>query len=426
MSIYSASGASFTATGMPVEVQGPFAGIAIGCIFMSVLLAIGFVFMAKAFPKCMVWGLIVGSVLLFVAIAVAGFIIQSIVLGVIFIIIAAIYALILFCCLRGHIDTSIVLVKCTGEFLAAKPQVYLYGLIIGAISTAFSIYWVFGYLGIITLTGYGQDPFSPTGSQAFQIVFWILYLFFTYFFYFSTVFLIGASVALWYYKQDKDGVVGTSFKWWLYHIGSLTFGSVIITIIRVIRSVISENSSNPCLRLCFIIIMCIFKALEYFLKILNHYATISMAFTGQGYIQSAKSAGLLIFSNLGLFVTVDIITAFFFYVAVIVCIGIPTAVSAVIFANIGLNPLLVTSVIVYLIIIVFMFSLLIGMTFITTFTDSLSAVFLFYCMDKKLTEYGITQSNCPDGIKSLMAQMANEQMMMQQVPNTSMQSMNMQ
>lgn len=422
VTVYAAQGQTITVGGMTPDVQGTFAGIAIGCIFISILLSIGYIFMAKAFPKCMVWGLIIGSVLLFVAIAVAGFIVGSIVLGAIFAVITLFYALILFCCLRGHIDTSIVLVKCTGEFLGAKPQVLIYGVVIGLITAAFSIYWVFGYIGIITLSSFGVDPFNPTGSQAFQIVFWILYLFFTYFFYFATVFLIGASVALWYFKQDKDGIVGTSFKWLLLHTGSITFGSIIITIIRVIRSIVSENSSNPALRLCFAIIMCIFKALEYYLKILNHYATISMAFTGQGYIASAKNAGLLIFSNLGLFVTVDIITAFFFYVGVIVCIGIPTAVSAVILLNSGMNPIVASSLVIYMVIIVLMFSLLIGMTFITTFADALSAVFLFYCMDKKLTEHGITQSNCPDGIKELMTQMVNQQAM-QYLPDATTTSM---
>lgn len=376
-------------------------------IFLSVLLAIGFVFLAKSCPKCMVWGLIVFSVLLFLAVAAAGFGIGNYVLGGIFAGVALIYALILFCCLRGHIDTSIILVKCTGEFLTAKPQVYLIGLIVGVITSAFSIYWLFGYLGILTMSTYAIDPFTGNGPVIFQAVFWVLYLFFTYFFYFVTVFLIGASVAIWYYKVDGVSMLGTALKWCvMYHIGSITFGALIITIIRVIRTFVSENSSNPCLRLCFCIIMCIFKALEYFLKILNHYATISMAFTGQGYISSAKTAGLMIFTNLGLFATVDIISAFFFYVAVIVCVGIPTAVSAVLLVFLVPNS---AALIIYMVIIVFMFSLLISMTFITTFTDALSAVFLFYCMDKKLAESGICQTNCPDGIKDLMVQLSNQQ-----------------
>lgn len=397
---------------------GPFAGIVIGMIFFSVLLAIGFVFLAKSCPKCMVWGLIAFSVLLFVVVAAAGFAIQNWALGAVFAVIAAIYGLILFCCLRGHIDTSIILVKCTGEFLTAKPQVYLIGLIVGLITAGFSLYWLFGYMGILTMTAYAIDPFNPDASTIFQAVYWVLYLFFTYFFYFVTVFLIGASVSLWYYKVDNVSMLGTALKWCVMsHIGSITFGAILITIIRIIRSIVSENSSNPCLRLCFCIIMCIFKALEYFLKILNHYATISMAFTGQGYISSAKTAGLLIFNNLGLFATVDIISAFFFYVAVIVCVGIPVAISAVLLVFLVPGGV---ALMVYMVIIVLMFSLLISMTFITTFTDSLSAVFLFYCMDKKLVEHGICQSNCPDGIKDLMVQMANQQGMHNATADTLM------
>jgi hypothetical protein len=368
--------------------NGPFAGICVGMICLSVILSIGFVMLAKTFPKCMVWGLIVFSVLLFVAVAIAGFIIGNIALGVVFVIITLIYALILFCCLRGHIDTSIILVKCTGSFLTAKPQVYLIGIIVGIITAGFSIYWVFGYIGILTLSANMVPPFTGNAPTAFQVVFWILYLFFVYFFYFATVFLVGACVALWYYKNENVSMLGTAIK-------SITFGSILITIIRVIRTIVSENSSNPALRLCFCIIMCILRSLEYYLRILNHYATISMSFTGQGYIASAKNAGLLIFNNMGLFATVDIISACFFFVAVIVCIGIPTGISAIL---INLVPG-GASLVVYMVITVLLSSLIIAMTFITIFTDSLSAIFLFYCMDKKLTEYGFTQSYCPDDIK---------------------------
>lgn len=381
-------------------------------ICLSILLSIGFVILAKSCPKCIVWGLIGFSVLLFAAIAAAGFIIGNIVLGAAFGIFTLLYCLVLFCCLRGHIDTAIVLIHCTGEFLTAKPQVYLVGVIMGIITAAFSVFWLFGYIGVLVLSAARIPPFVGNMPLILQAVFWVLYLFFTYFFYFATVFLVGSSVALWYYKKEDVSMLGTALRWLKSHIGSITFGALLITIIRVIRTMVSENSSNPALRLCFHIITCIFRALEYFLKILNHYATISMAFTGQGYIASAKTAGLLIFSNIGLFTTVDIITAFFFYAAVIVCIGIPTALSAVLL--IFMVPTAM-GLIVYMIIAVLIFSLLISMTFISTFTDSLSAVFLFYCMDKKLAESGITQTNCPESILELMTTINQQQQ--QSLPN---------
>lgn len=166
-------------------------------VFFSIVLSIGFVLLTKAFPKCMVYGLIVFSVLLLLAVAAAGFAIQSWILGGVFVGVALIYGLILFCCLRGHIETSIVLVKCTANFLSEKPQIYLVSVLMTIMTILFSVYWIFSYISITNLS------FSlPANSQiwsAFTATLWVLYVFFTYFFYYSMVFLIAASVAQWYY-----------------------------------------------------------------------------------------------------------------------------------------------------------------------------------------------------------------------------------
>lgn len=177
---------------------------------------------------------------------------------------------------------------------------------------------------------------------------------------------------------------------------------------------VSKESSNPGLRLCFLLLSCIFQTIEYYLKILNHYATISMAYTGQGYIDSAKSAGVLIFNNLGLFATVDFITGFFFYGSFILCVGFPTALSGILCYSTHPND----SPVAFMVITVLIFSLLISTCFLTIFTDSLSAILLFFCMDKKLTEMGITKQNCPEEIRNLLNDVANRQV--QHVPQETL------
>jgi hypothetical protein len=249
----------------------------------------------------------------------------------------------------------------------------------------------------------------------------VLYTFFTYFFYYSMVFLIAASVAQWYYgnlSNIENSMLGTAFKWYFKSsIGPITFAAVVITIIKIIRTLVSENSSNPVLRLCFCIIKCIFAALEYMIKIMNHYAIIGMAFTGEGYYTSAKRAGVLIFSNLGLFATVDIIQSFFFYVSLLICMGIPTAVGAIITVNqiIPLYTYMELAVngqvlLFYMIGLVLILSLICSIIFVSTFTEALGAVFVFYCMDKELARMGVMQHNAPDGVKQLLDEISRAEM----------------
>ncbi len=106
LSTYNAAlGTSLTISvpGQTDTTSGAFAGTAVGMIALSILLSIGFVLLAKNFPKCMVYGLIAFSVLLFLAVAAVGFGMGSYIIGGVFAGIAALYSLILFCCLRGHL-----------------------------------------------------------------------------------------------------------------------------------------------------------------------------------------------------------------------------------------------------------------------------------------------------------------------------------
>ena len=237
---------------------------------------------------------------------------------------------------------------------------------------------------------------------------WVLYVFFAYFFYYSMVFLVASSLALWYYKKEDTPIVSTVFKWYLSAIGPITFASLVITILKAMKSLMTENSSNPCMRFCFSITKCIFAALEFLIKILNHYAIISMAFTGEAYYDSAKRAGVLLFDNTGLFAAVDIITGFFFYSAIWISVGVPSIIGLLVL-NSKISSLLVTpyaaqqyeliygnSLVSYLLLVIVVFSVITCIVIVSMFTEAINATVVFFCMDRKLHEFGIVQHNAPD------------------------------
>lgn len=135
------------------------------------------------------------------------------------------------------------------------------------------------------------------------------------------------------------------------------------------------------------------------MRLLNHYATLSMSFTGQGYIDSAKTAGLLIFNNGALFGVIDTVTRLLVFSAVVVCVALPAFISALVMnlsttdGLFGVGGQVIT---------IILLTAITTMMLLTPFTETLSAIFLFYCMDKRLVESGFGGLVCPATIRPLL------------------------
>jgi hypothetical protein len=54
------------------------------------------------------------------------------------------------------------------------------------------------------------------------------------------------------------------------------------------------------------------------------------ALTGEDFVTSAKSAGVLVLTNLGLFSVVDTVSGFMFFTGILFSLGIPTIVGTII------------------------------------------------------------------------------------------------
>ncbi|XP_063147303.1 choline transporter-like protein 4 [Candoia aspera] len=99
-----------------------------------------------------------------------------------------------------------------------------------------------------------------------------------------------------------------------YHIGSLAFGSLILTIVQLIRMILqyldhklkgSNNAAARCILCC---LKCCFWCLEKFIKFLNRNAYIMIAIYGKNFCTSAKNAFKLLMRNVLRVVVLDKIT----------------------------------------------------------------------------------------------------------------------
>lgn len=117
-----------------------------------------------------------------------------------------------------------------------------------------------------------------------------------------------------------------------YHLGTVAFGSLIITICRVIRVILEyidqklkkwDNEVTKCLLCC---CKCLFWCLETFLRFMSQNAYIMCAIHGKPFCSSARDAFNLLMRNFLRVVALDKVTEFLFFLTkLLVTIGMGAA-----------------------------------------------------------------------------------------------------
>lgn len=369
----------------------------VGLSMLSLVMCVVFVFLTKNYPKCMVYGVIAFVSSLFIAGAIAFFFAGLLYLSIMILITLAIYLGLMFCCFKKHLKTAIVLVKVTGTFLTERPLVYIIPLVMSIFTMLFTMLWAGSIIGLTILGGANPPPIEPGTTLGLFFIQIFGYIFFVFFTYYVMVFLVASCVAIWYYQSRKN-MITSGIKWLFQaHIGSITFGAMIITIIKILQAMAKgQKKTNAAAAVARAVCICLLNALEKFVKIMNRFAVIIMSFTGEDFVTSCKSTGIIIFKNLGVFSVITIVSNFFYYSGLLLCAGIPTALTGIIVSNIDIKD---TSMPILL---VFFSSLLISNTFLTTFTETLTSVFVFYSLDLQLQEYGINIVNIPSDMQLLL------------------------
>jgi choline transporter-like protein 2/4/5 len=120
---------------------------------------------------------------------------------------------------------------------------------------------------------------------------------------------LSGAFANWYFATDKHTINGKtvikSFGRTLrYHLGSIAFGSLILTIVQMIRLAfnymmkkLEKGKDNPVIKFLWCCVNCCLKCLERFIDFLNKNSFIMIAIHGWGFCKAAKEAFLLLLRN---------------------------------------------------------------------------------------------------------------------------------
>lgn len=99
-----------------------------------------------------------------------------------------------------------------------------------------------------------------------------------------------------------------------FHVGSLAFGALILTLVQVVRIILeyidhkTRSAQNACARFLLCCLKCCFWCLEKFIKFLNRNAYIMIAIYGKNFCVSAKNAFSLLMRNIIRVVVLDKVT----------------------------------------------------------------------------------------------------------------------
>lgn len=124
-----------------------------------------------------------------------------------------------------------------------------------------------------------------------------------------------------------------------YHLGSVAFGSLILTLVRLVRIVLEyidaklkkyDNQFTKCLLKC---CKCCFWCLEKFIKFLNKNAYIMIAIYGKNFCTSAKEAFKLLMRNVVRVVVLDKVTDLLLLVGKLVIVGIVAVPTFFVFSH---------------------------------------------------------------------------------------------
>lgn len=145
--------------------------------------------------------------------------------------------------------------------------------------------------------------------------------------------VLAGTFATWYWTFHKSDVPFFTLSRALartmrYHLGTLAFGSLIITICRIIRAILEyidrklKKFDNDVTRAILCCCKCFFWCLESFLKFINKNAYIMCAIHGKNFCGSAKDAFNLLMRNILRVVALDKVTDFLFFLSkILITIG---------------------------------------------------------------------------------------------------------
>lgn len=231
--------------------------------------------------------------------------------------------LLMVCCLIGRIRLAVVIIQEASKAMRTMPGIPL-----------FSIFKYIGLLGLMAWFTFNMVLLATSGASIGNsinaslnstlgsqyasnnaITYAQIYYVFGFLWSYNWVVAIGqttvaGAVASWYWSEEKRSfrplaVTKSFFRAVTYHLGSLAFGSLILTLVQFLQYLLvqaqkkTQNSpaNNNLTKTVFCCLQCCLKCVEGVIMLINRNAFIMISISGKSYCTSAKRAFKLVTSN---------------------------------------------------------------------------------------------------------------------------------
>jgi len=222
-------------------------------------------------------------------------------------------------------------------------------------------------------------------------LFWLL-------FFFSAMgeMVLAGSFSGWYWTLDKDGpmenvgVMSSFYRTCRFHLGTLAFGSLILSFVRMIRVLLEwieekikeHGAENPLMKCILCCCKCCFWCLEKFIRFINRNAYIMTAIYGYNFCTGARKSFMLITKNAARAFVLDKVADFVLFIGKVLIVAIVSAITFFLFSNqvtsaldIHLNYHFVPMIIIVL------GTYAISSTFFSVYNMAVDTIFLCFLQD---------------------------------------------
>lgn len=312
-------------------------------------------------------------------------------------------------CLCSQINLAIRMIKSSAEFVRSRLSVFLVPIIQCLVVLVFFVWWLFTFLHVYSVgtVEYNNNIFGKIiwedQTKAFVGIMVFGYFWCVSFCLSTTIFVIAAMAASYYFDPKRQGVnILRAFCWaHTYHLGSLAFGSFIIALIWFIQLILNYiyNKAKRVTKASFAFscIMCFVSCFERYVRFVNKHAYIEVVIRNKNFCSAVwKTIGLLTGNFLRFGVLAGLVGFFLIMGSIFITI-IVTLIGYYILNGLAdlnndsystVGPLIVIALIAFVISILF------------NYIFSVSADTMMHCLIFEEENNGNVKGNCPSELKA--------------------------
>jgi uncharacterized membrane protein len=276
-------------------------------LLVAFVLSTTYFWIIRAFTKQAIWITGIAQILFGLATAVVFFVRNQLGAGVLFLIFSIFY-IVCFISWRKRIPFSVLMLQTIIDVSKSYGHVFLVSLIGGLVATAFGAWFLVTLVAVSVKYEPGSNPACSTGVGSCSTAKVIgLIVFVTFAAYWITEVIknvmhvtVSGVYGSWYFCSQKPngfpkGATRGAFRRSItYSFGSISFGSLIVAIIQLLRQACTlareseATNRNPLGVIIFCMLECFFSILDWVVEFINEYAFCYIALYGKPYIEAAK------------------------------------------------------------------------------------------------------------------------------------------